>query len=171
MIFIGTVRDDGSRMDFDYPSDYRKYIQQFAGHEVEVELRKRRSKRSARQNAWLHSFLIAFAEHCGYSLAEFKLVGLVAVFGTTEIMGYTVPAEAHTSTLNTEQFSDLCEWFVQKAAECDFLVLYPEEFKRQKKRRGAGDHTSRSSRRVHAPDRDRDGIELSAAHGEEETRP
>lgn len=134
MIFIGTVRDDGSRLDFDYPTDYRAYIRQFAGYEVEVEIRKRRSKRSHRQNAWLHSFLGHFAEHLGYSLEEMKLIGLVAVFGTHEVMGYTVPKKPHTSQLNTEEFSDLCEWFVQKAAECDFVVLYPEEFRREKKR-------------------------------------
>lgn len=134
MIFIGTVRDDGSRLDFDYPNDYRNYIRQFAGYEVEIEVRKRRSKRSLRQNAWLHSFLGHFAKHCGYSLEEMKLVGLVALWGTHDLMGCTVPKKPHTSQLNTEEFSDLCEWFVQKAAEVDFLVLYPEEFRREKKK-------------------------------------
>lgn len=134
MIFVGTVRDDGSRLDFDYPNDYRAYIKQFAGHEVEVEVRKRRSKRSIRQNAWLSSFLRPLAEFLGYEFEELKLIGLVAVFGTKVVMGYTVPEQAHTSELNTEQFSDLCEWFVQKAAEVNFVVLYPEEFKRKKKK-------------------------------------
>lgn len=134
MILIGLVRDDGSKLDFDYPTEYRNYIKQFAGHEVEVEIRKRRSKRSDRQNRWLHSFLGELAEFLGYSLEELKLVGLVAVFGTDTIMGFTVPKKPHTSQLNTEEFSDLCEWFVQKAAEVDFVVLYPEEFKREKKK-------------------------------------
>jgi hypothetical protein len=135
VILVGTVRDDGSKLDFDYPSDYRDHIKQFAGHEVEVEIRKRRSKRSDRQNRWLHSFLGAFAEHCGYTLEEMKLVGLVALWGTHDVMGYTVPKKPRTSQLNTEEFSDLCEWFVQKAAEAEFVVLYPEEFKRTKKAR------------------------------------
>lgn len=140
MTLIGLVRDDGSKLDFDHPSAYREHIRQFAGHEVEIDIRKRRSKRSDRQNRWLHSFLKDLAEHLGYSLAELKLVGLVALFGTVEIMGYTVPAKPHTSELNTNEFSDLCEWFVMKAAECNFVVLYPEEFKREQKksaRRGA----------------------------------
>lgn len=134
MIFIATVRDDGSKLDLDYPKDFRAHIQQFAGHEVELEVRKRRSKRSLRQNAWLHSFLGGFAEHCGYSLEEMKLVGLVALWGTNDVMGCTIPKKPHTSQLNTEEFSDLCEWFVQKAAGLDYLVLYPEEFKRDKKK-------------------------------------
>lgn len=134
---IGVVRDDGSKLDFDYPDDYRAHIRKFAGHEVEIEIRKRRSKRSDRQNAWLHSFLGALAEHLGYTLEELKLVGLVALWGTHDVMGYTLPAKPHTSKLNTNEFSDLCEWFVQKAAEVDFLVLYPEEFKRKKLKRAS----------------------------------
>ena len=135
MIFIGTVRDDGSRLDFDFPNDYRNYIKQFAGHEVEVEIRKRRSKRSLRQNAWFHSFIVPFAKEIGETVPDLKLQGLVAVFGTKVVRGVTVPVYAHTADLNTEQFSDLCEWFVEQAARCNFLVLYPEEFKREKKKR------------------------------------
>lgn len=137
MIFIGTVRDDGSKLDFDFPTDYRNFIRQFAGHEVEVEIRKRRSKRTLRQNAWLHAFLTPLAERLGYTVAELKLVGLVAVFDTHDVMGYRVPVQPHTSELNTEQMSDLCEWFIQQAAQLDppFLVLYPDEFKRQKRKR------------------------------------
>lgn len=134
MIFIGLVREDGSKVDLDYPTDYRNFVRQFAGHEVEIEIRKRRSKRSLRQNAWFHSFIVPFAESIGETVPRLKLIGLVAVFGTENVMGYTVPKYAHTSDLDTEQFSDLCEWFVQEAARCNFLVLYPEEFKREKKK-------------------------------------
>lgn len=109
MIFIGTVREDGSRLDFDFPADYRNYIKQFAGHEVEIEIRKRRSKRSLRQNAWFHAFIVPFAEHLGYRVEELKLAGLIALFGTDVVMGFTVPKKPHTSQLNTEEFSDLCE--------------------------------------------------------------
>lgn len=165
MILVGLVRDDGSKLDFDYPSQYRAHIQQFAGHEVEIEIRKRRSKRSARQNAWLHSFLKDLADHLGYTIEEIKLVGLVALWGTHDVMGCTVPIKLQTSKLNTEEFSDLCEWFVQKAAEVDFLVLYPEEFKRQRKnRRGASDDARRFPAAVHGHGigSDRDGVSPSA---------
>lgn len=129
MIFIGTVRDDGSRLDLDFPSDYRAYIRQFAGYEIEVEVRHRRSKRSDRQNRWFHSFIVPFAESIGETVPTLKLIGLVAVFGTKVVMGYTVPVYAHTSDLNTQQFSELCEWFVEQAAKCGYVVLYPEEFR------------------------------------------
>jgi len=136
-LFIGVVSEDGKKLRLDYPDQFKAYYAIFAGDEVEIEIRKRRSKRSLRQNAWLHSFLTAFAKHLGYTLPELKLVGLVAVFGTHEVMGYTVPVEPHTSKLNTEQMSDLCEWYVQQGAEMDppFLILYPEEFRRQKRKK------------------------------------
>jgi len=54
---------------------------------------------------------------------DLKLAGLIAVFGTKQVHGYTVPVYAHTSDLDTSQFSDLCEWFVEQAARCNFVVL------------------------------------------------
>lgn len=135
-ILIGVVRDDGSKLDFDYPDDYREHIKQLAGHEVEIEIRKRRSTRSDRQSRWMHSFLRPLAKRLGTTLEELKLIGLVANWGTHDVMGFTVPVKPNTSKLNTEEHADLCEWYVQKAAELDppFLILYPEEFKREKKK-------------------------------------
>lgn len=136
-IHIGLVQFDerikALRFIPDYEKEYNAHLAELDGYEVEQVVRKRRSKRSDRQNRWLWSFLRPFAEHLGYQPEELLMIGLVAVFGTHDVMGYTVPKEPHSSKLNTDQFSDLCEWFVQKAAEVDFLVLYPEEFKRQKK--------------------------------------
>lgn len=136
-IFIGLIQMDERirerRFIPDYEQEYAAHLEQFDGHEVEMVLRKRRSTRSLRQNRWFHAFMRPFAEHLGYPVEELKLAGLIALFGTDVVMGFTVPKKPHTSELNAEEFSDLCEWFVQKAAECDFLVLYPEEFKRKKR--------------------------------------
>lgn len=132
-VWIGVMQDGVFHPDEEreYDALVRKALD---GHEVEQITRKRRSTRTLRQNRWLHSFLGKLAEHLGYELEELKLVGLIAVFGTKVVGGYTIPEQPHTSQLNTEQFSDLCEWFVQKAAEVDFLVLYPQEFKREKRK-------------------------------------
>lgn len=137
-VWIGMMRaDDRGEIRFhaDDALEYADHVSKLDGYEVEEVLRKKRSTRTNRQNRWLHSFLGKLAEHLGYELEELKLIGLVAVFGTRVIGEYTIPAQPHTSHLNTEQFSDLCEWFVQKAAEVDFLVLYPEEFKRQQRKK------------------------------------
>lgn len=129
-VWIGVIQDSIFRADEE--REYNALVGELEGYEVEQVLRKKRSTRTLRQNRWLWSFLRELAEHLGYEVEELKLVGLVAVFGTKVVGGYTIPEQPHTSLLNTEQFSDLCEWFVQKAAEVDFLVLYPDEFKRKK---------------------------------------
>lgn len=130
MIFVGVVTDDGKKLLLDYPQDFKTHYAQFAGDEVEVEVRKHRAKRSLKQNRWMHSFLRPLADHLGYTVEELKLVGMVAVFGTHAVMGQTVPVKAHTSQLTTQEMVDLCEWFVQVAAEHDLVILYPDEFKR-----------------------------------------
>ena len=137
-VWIGMMRADEHgeiRFHADEAQEYAEHVSQLDNYEVEQVLRKKRSTRTLRQNRWFHSFMCPFAESLGYTVEELKLVGLIALFGTTEVMGCQVPTKPHTSQLNTEEFSDLCEWFVQKAAEVDFLVLYPSEFRRQQKQR------------------------------------
>lgn len=134
MIFIGTVRDDGSRLDFDYPDDYRAHIKQFAGHEVEIEVRKRRSKRSLKQNAAYHAAIAPLAEHLGYTTEELKLAMLGGCFGWREIAGQNIPERLHTSDLNTQDFNDLMAYTMQIAAEHDVLILDPSEWKAAKKK-------------------------------------
>lgn len=132
MIFIGVVQDGTLRLD--WRKQFDAYLAQFEGHEVEVEVRKRRSKRSTRQNRWMHAFLTPLAEHTGSTVEELKLIGLIALWGTHEVMGYTVPVHAHTSELNTAEFSDLCAWYQQKAAEVGVLILDPDEYRAAKKK-------------------------------------
>jgi hypothetical protein len=138
MIFRGVITEDGKYFLPDAKREWEAHKQSLAGYEVDVSVRKHRSKRSLKQNAWLHAFLGQLAEHWGYRVEELKIAGLSEVFGTHVVMGIVVPIKPHTSELNTIEMSDLCEWFIQKAAEDDVLVLYPEEYKRaQKKKRAA----------------------------------
>lgn len=132
-IFIGVIQD--GRFIADDERLYAALLAELDGYEVESVLRKKRSTRSLRQNRWFHSFMTPLADHLGYTVEELKLVGLVAVFGTKVVMGYTVPEQPHTSGLNTEQMSALCAWFQQRAAEMDFLILTPDEFKREKRKK------------------------------------
>ena len=134
MIFIGLVRDDGSKLDFDYPSQYREFIQTLAGDEVEIEIRKKRAKRTLKQNAYLHAAIKPFADHCGYTVEELKLALLGECFGYHQVHGVTLPVKLHTSDLSTQEFVDITKLLIQRAAEQDVLILYPEEFKRQKRK-------------------------------------
>lgn len=132
--FVGLVREDGSRLDFDFPSQYRAFIQTLAGHEVEIEIRRKRTKRTVKQNAYLHAAIKPYADHLGYTVEELKLVLLGECFGYHQIKGVTMPVKLHTSELSTQEFVDITELLIQKAAEDGVMILYPEEFKRERRK-------------------------------------
>lgn len=133
-IFIGTVDEQG-RVHPDYPSKMHEFNRaHFAGHEVEIEIRKRRSKRSLKQNAAYHAAIAPLAEHLGYTTEELKLAMLGGCFGWHEISGAQLPIRLHTSDLNTEEFSDLMAYTNQIAAEAGILILDPSEWKAAKRK-------------------------------------
>lgn len=134
-IFIGTV-DENGRVHFDFPSKAHAFNQEyFAGHEVEIEIRKRRSKRSLKQNAYLHAAIEPLAEKLGVTVAGLKLILLGEVFGWTNVLGRPYPERDHTSDLNTEEFSDVMAFAQQLAAEHGVLILDPSEYKAEKQKR------------------------------------
>lgn len=138
--FIGLVTEDGKRLVLDYPEKLKQFLPAFAGHEVELSIRKRRSKRSLKQNSFLHAAIAPLAEHLGYTTEELKLAMLGGCFGWHDegpLKG--LPLRLHTSDLNTEQFSDLMAYTQRIAAEHDVLILDPSAWKaaRRKQNRKA----------------------------------
>jgi hypothetical protein len=135
-LFIGTVDEQG-RVHADFPSKMHEFNRaHFAGHEVEIEIRKRRSKRSLKQNAAYHAAIAPLAEHLGYTTEELKLAMLGGCFGWHEeghLKG--LPLRLHTSDLNTEEFSDLMAYTNQIAAEHDVLILDPSQWKAAKRKK------------------------------------
>lgn len=133
-IFIGTV-DESGRVHPDFPSKMHAFNREhFAGHEVEIEIRKRRSKRSLKQNAAYHAAIAPLADHLGYTTEELKLAMLGGCFGWREVSGAQLPIRFHTSDLTTEEFSDLMAYTNQIAAEAGILILDPSDWKREKKK-------------------------------------
>lgn len=169
-IFKGYVSEDGN-VSFDFPSEaYAFNREYFADHEVEIEIRKRRSKRSLDQNAAYHASIGPLAEHLGYTTEELKLAMLGGCFGWREVAGMSIPIELHTSGLNTEQFSDLMAYTQRIAAEHGVLILDPSEWKAAKRkevRRSAAGNSRRLPAAVHGRGRgsDRDRAQRSAAPG------
>lgn len=157
-LFIATVDEQG-RVHPDFPSKMHEFNRaHFAGHEVEIEIRKRRSKRSLRQNSAYHASIQPLAEHLGYTVEELKLVMLGGCFGWHKVAGAQMPDRMHTSELNTEEFSDLMAYTMQIAAENDIVILDPSQWKAEKKksaRRSGAAHRveRRSGSPVHVPDR------------------
>ena len=147
-VFVGIVRPDGSRLDFDYPDAYRAFIGTLAGDEVEIEIRKKRAKRTLKQNAYLHAVIKPYADHLGYTVEELKLALLGECFGYHEVSGVALPLKLHTADLSTTEFVDITELLIQKAAEDGIILLYPDEFTRAKRKRQRKDSAGRRAMAV-----------------------
>lgn len=129
--------DEQGRVSLDFPSKAHAFNREhFAGDEVFVEIYKRRSKRSLKQNAAYHAAIGPFAEHLGYTVEELKLAMLGGCFGWHDegpLKG--LPLRLHTSDLDTQQFADLMAHTMQIAAEHDVLILDPSQWKAEKRKR------------------------------------
>lgn len=133
-IFPGFCDDDG-KVRADFPSKMHEFNRaHFAGDEIEIEIRKRRSKRSLAQNAAYHAAITPLAEFLGYTVEELKLAMLGGCFGWKNVNGCQLPERMHTSDLNTQDFSDLMAYTNQIAAEHDILILDPSQWKAAKKK-------------------------------------
>jgi hypothetical protein len=87
-----------------------------------VIVRKQRTQRSNKQNAWLHgpaldTLIAAIGDDLGYEKSEAKLVLLGECFGYhyNALAKRDVPIKSHTSELSTKEFSAFMEWLVDWA--------------------------------------------------------
>jgi len=134
-IFPGFCQDDG-KLTLDFPSKAHEFNRaHFGGHEVTIEVYKRRSKRSLRQNAFLHAAIEPWAKQIGETVTGLKIALLGEVFGWTTVRGHQVPTKDHTSELNTEEFSDVMAYAMQAAAEDGVLILDPSQYLAEKRKR------------------------------------
>lgn len=133
-IFPGYVTDEG-KVTFDEKTKAHTFNREyFADSEVTIEIYKRRSKRSLKQNAAYHASIEPLAEHLGYQVEELKLAMLGGCFGWKTVRGVQIPEILHTSDLDTEKFSDLMAYTNQIAAENGVLILDPSEWKAAKRK-------------------------------------
>ena len=128
--------DQQGRIKFDFASTAHAFTRaHFAEDEVYVEIYKRKSKRSLKQNAAYHAAIAPLAEQLGYTVEELKLAMLGGAFGWHDegpLKG--LPLILHTSDLDTEKFSDLMAYTNQIAAEHDILILDPSQWKAEKRK-------------------------------------
>ena len=137
-LFHGFCDDDGT-FKLDFPSAFKAYVaKRFKGEEITIEVYKRRTKRSDRQNKFLHAALAGWARDLGYDIEDLKDALLEQVFGLREMVNPLsgevkhALAQPHTSTLTTAQFSELCERMIEIAAGTGYIIELPEEFKARK---------------------------------------
>lgn len=143
--FLGFC-DDTGRFTLDRPEDFRRYLRaKLRGEEVELLLRKRRTKRSARANAALHAGLTEWMRAKGLSgaalteaIEQTKDDLLALRWGyivrqnrfTGEVIQSLV--KPHTADLSTAEFSELFEMGVEEAAKDGHYWELPDEFKARK---------------------------------------
>ena len=128
--FTGFVSDAG-KLALDYPAQMTAYLKHLAGNEVEVEIRKRRSRRSAKQNGGFHAMIAPWAKAKGHDVDDLKSDLMGTVFGWAEkrtLADNRVPLRRHTSDLNTADFSELIDRTLQLAAECGVILEAPDEY-------------------------------------------
>lgn len=135
--FFGHVTTNG-KLILDDRSGFVAHTWTFAGQAVELSIRKKRSKRSLDQNAWLWGVALPLiADHCGYDQHEHDMLHyelLAKRFGTVEVTShlpgaqpFTMPAQT-TSKMNTKEFSEYMEWLVRFAAtELGVEIPLPNE--------------------------------------------
>jgi hypothetical protein len=136
-VFVGVVTDAG-RLVLDAPKVFKAYVARFIGEEVEVEVRKRRSKRSTEQNAYYWSVIIPpLAEHCGYSHDEMH-EALKAKFLGQEDMSRGLLRIGSTTKLSTTEFADYVERItVWAAGELGVVISAPERVVVKRKKAAA----------------------------------
>lgn len=138
--FLGFVKDDG-RLELDNRAAFLAYVRKFKGEEVELEIRKRRTKRSDRQNRAFHAMVTPWANEEGWAIDDLKRELMGEVFGRKEFtspvtgeMSWT-PLKFHTSKLTVQEFNLLMERAVEIAAGCGVILQLPDEYLAERKKR------------------------------------
>lgn len=133
-VFVGFV-DDSGKLRLDCPSQFRAYMGRLKGEEVCVELYKRSAHKSRDQEAGFHAMITPWARDEGHQIDALKRDLLIEIFGMSEkvspLTKQPIPNEQHTSKLTMAQYSELIERTLDIAAECGYILVAPDEWKRQ----------------------------------------
>ncbi len=117
-IFIGHV-DEGGRLRLNHRDGLSRWLCTLTGRVIEVVVRRRRSRRSVDQNAYIHAVPVAMlAGHFGYMVPEMKLVLMGECWGWRHdpVSGKEIPIKPHTSDMSIEECTHFIEWVIPWAA-------------------------------------------------------
>lgn len=112
-IFHGRVTSEGRFELAEQERSLRQtYFKSLAGQNLEITVRKERTKRSLDQNAYIHAVpLPIFSEYWGEDISTTKLLLLGEKFGWREFDdGKRIPVKPSTSDLSTDEMSEFIEW-------------------------------------------------------------
>jgi len=115
------------KLKLDNPSYFVVDCKQYENKEVYLTVAEVKRERSNNQNRYFHAVIaIPMAPEAGISIDEMKRDLLIEAFGSEEVTWgkriITVPAQEHTSELDTSQFEHLCSTARQIASE--FYNMY-----------------------------------------------
>lgn len=137
-IFTGTVDSEG-RIHLDFASQQRAYCKgKLAGQAIEVMVAPAGLMKSRLQECGFHAMITPWAREEGHRIDDLKRDILRAVFGemehTNPITGEVsmVLREPHTSKLSRAKYSELIERTLDIAAECQFILVAPNEYRERK---------------------------------------
>ncbi|MFH1525608.1 MAG: hypothetical protein ABIG69_02990 [Bacteroidota bacterium] len=109
------------------PSLFTTDWQQYKDKEIYLTVAEVKRERSNNQNRYFHAVIaVPMADKAGISINEMKRDLLIEAFGSIEVTRgkrtTTVPAQEHTSELDTSQFEHLCSTARRIASE--FYNMY-----------------------------------------------
>ena len=140
-VFPGTVDKDG-KVHLDSPKVQRAYCQsRFAGQAVDVIIAPQGHLKTRLQESGFHAMLTPWAREEGHRIDDLKRDLLRAVFGeqehTNPVTGEVtmVLREPHTSKLSRAKYSELIERTLEIAAECGFVLVAPNEYRKANERK------------------------------------
>lgn len=145
-VFPAVVDSEG-RVHPAHPSQLRAFCKkQYAGQCVDIIIAPAGSEKTRLQEAGFHAMIQPWAKAEGHRIDDLKRDLLRHIFGEQEhinpITGEVqmVLREPHTSKLSRAQYSELIERTLEIAAECGFVLVAPNEWRKEqerKRRKGA----------------------------------
>lgn len=126
-VFTGKVTDEGKIL-FDRPRDFREYMDTLRRNNVQVVVRRYRSKRSNEANRYYWGCVVALmAEEFGYTKDELHEVLAMKFLRIEDCPITGVPRRKRTPNCDTKEFSEYVDACIRLAAEHGIHVPAPDE--------------------------------------------
>lgn len=133
--FRGFVTDAG-KLTLDHRPAFDAYVKRLAGHECEIEIRKRKAKHSDKQRRGFHAMVTKWAHDEGHRVDDLKYDLMGEIFGWSEqpspLTGRVVPLRPHTSELSQDDYNILIERTIEIAAGTGYICEAPSEYRERK---------------------------------------
>lgn len=125
----------------DFPAQVKAWCRRLAGESgaaLEIVITEAGQQKTRLQEKGFHAMVAPWAKHRGWRVDDLKQFLLKRIFGTHEFADpttgevYYLLAEPRTSQLTRRQYSELIEGAMELAAEDDFILIAPDEYRKAK---------------------------------------